>query len=282
MNVQSTTVQDIRTARDPKRAVGEIATAAETGAAAADLEGRTEVVAAIAAANADAVDRAARFPREAIAAARSQRLLGIMVPRDLGGEGAGISDVVDVCYTLGRACASTAMIYAMHQTKVALVVRHGRASAWHQRLLQRLCAEQLLLASSTTEGQSGGDVRKSAAAIEPAEGRIALERAATVISYGEQADGMVTTARRSAEASASDQVLVVFLKDDYSLERLVGWDTLGMRGTCSSGFKLKATGASDQILPEPYEKIHPQTMMPVAHLTWSGAWTGVAAGAVER
>ena len=55
---------------------------------------------------------------------------------------------------LGRDCASTAMIYAMHQTKVACLVRHGRGSAWHQRLLRRLCAEQLLLASSTTEGQS--------------------------------------------------------------------------------------------------------------------------------
>jgi acyl-CoA dehydrogenase len=92
----------------------------------------------------------------------------------------------------------------------------------------------------------------------------------------------VTTARRSSEASASDQVLVVFLKEDYSLERLVGWDTLGMRGTCSSGFKLKATGEADQILPEAYESIHPRTMMPVAHLTWSGAWAGIAAGAVER
>src|SRR5712692_3740192 len=203
MNVQSTTVQDIRTARDPKRAVGEIATAAETGAAAADLEGRTEVVAAIAAANADAVDRAARFPQEAIAAARSQRLLGIMVPNDLGGEGAGVSDVVDVCYMLGRGCASTAMIYAMHQTKVALLVRHGRDSAWHQRLLRRLCAEQLLLASSTTEGQAGGDVRKSAAPVMQQGARISLERSAMVISYGEQADGIVTTARRSCEASSS-------------------------------------------------------------------------------
>jgi len=251
-------------------------------AAAVDLTGRTEVVAAVAADHADAVDRDARFPHEAIAAARSQRLMGIMVPHELGGEGAGISDVVDVCYMLGRACASTAMIYAMHQTKVALVLRHGRNSPWHERLLRRLCADQLLLASSTTEGQSGGDVRKSAAPIERQGSTITLDRAATVISYGQEADGVVTTARRSPEASASDQVVVVLLKEHYSLERLVGWDTLGMRGTCSSGFKLRATGESAQILPEPYERIHPQTMMPVAHLTWSGAWSGIAAGAVER
>ena len=161
-----------------------------------------------------------------------------MVPPELGGEGASIADVVDVCYVLGRACASTAMIYAMHQTKVACLVRHGRGSAWHQRLLRRLCAEQLLLASSTTEGQAGGDVRNSAAPIERHDARITLERQATVISYGEAADGIVTTARRSPDAASSDQVLVAFLKDDYTLERLNGWDAFGMRGTCSDGFKL--------------------------------------------
>jgi acyl-CoA dehydrogenase len=281
MNIQSTTSQNRRVTHNASPVLDDGASLT-IDTAAADLVARTSAVAAVAAAHADAVDREARFPHEAIAAARSQRLLGITVPHHLGGEGAGMSEVLDVCYALGRACSSTAMIYAMHQTKMALVVRHGQGSAWHDRLLRRLGDEQLLLASSTTEGQGGGDVRRSAAPIETTGERIALERAATVISYGEHADGVVTTARRSAEASASDQVLAVFLKQDYSLERLVGWDTLGMRGTCSSGFKLSATGERGQILPEPYETIHVQTMMPVAHLTWSSAWAGIAAGAVER
>ena len=248
----------------------------------ADPLTRAERVAAVAAAHAAAVDCDSRFPDEAMAAARAARLLGIAVPRELGGEGAGISDIVDVCYVLGRACASTAMIYAMHQTKVACLVRHGRASAWHQLLLRRLCNEQLLLASSTTEGQGGGDVRNSAAPIARKGSRISLQRQATVISYGKAADAIVTTARRAADAATSDQVLVVFLKADYTLEPLVGWDALGMRGTCSAGFRLEASGSSEQVLPVGYDKIHAQTMMPVAHLLWSAAWAGIAAAAVER
>src|SRR5262249_50725968 len=175
---------------------------------ATDLKGRADAVATVATAHAEAVDRAARFPKEAIEAARSQRLLGIQVPHDLGGEGSSMSDVVDVCYALGKACSSAAMVYAMHQTKVALIVRHRRNSAWHERLLRRLNTDQLLLASSTTEGQAGGDVRKSAGAVEHSNAHITLERAATVMSYGEEADGVVTTARRAADAGASDQVLV--------------------------------------------------------------------------
>jgi len=248
----------------------------------ADLTRRAELVASVAAAAADAVDRQTKFPAEAIAAARAQRLLGILVPADLGGEEASISDVVDVCYALGRACASTGMIYAMHQMMVAALVRHAAGDAWHRRLLRRIADEQLLLASSTTEGQGGGDLRKSSCAVERRDERITLEKSATVISYGAQADVLLTTARRSAESPATDQVLVALAAPDYRLEPLVGWDTLGMRGTCSAGFMLKAEGEPGQVLPDAYHKVHSETVMPVAHLTWSAVWTGIAAAAVER
>ena len=247
-----------------------------------DLKTRARAVATIAANNAVDVDNASRFPAEAVAALKEHRLLGILVPRDLGGEGAAIADVADVCYLLGQSCSSTAMIYAMHQIKVACVTRHMRDNAVLANITRRLCAEQLLLASSTTEGQSGGNVRSSEAPVEYVDGRISLERKASVISYGAHADGIVTTARRSADAAGSDQVLVAFLRADYTLTRLQGWNTLGMRGTCSEGYTLKATGEAGQILPDAYEVIHSQTMVPFAHLLWGSVWTGIAAGATTR
>jgi len=281
IKLRTVALQDVAASTDPARSL-QIATDPAVTATVETLASRVEKVAAVAAQHAASVDNESRFPAEAMAAARAARLMSIAVPREFGGEGAGISAVADVCYALGRACASTAMIYAMHQTKIACVTRHGTGSAWHLRLLRRLCSEQMLLASSTTEGERGGDVRNSAAPIEWNDARIALERCATVISYGEAADGIVTTARRSADAASSDQVLVVFLKQDYTLERQLGWDALGMRGTCSAGFKLIAAAASEQILPVSYDQIHTRTMMPVAHLLWSGAWAGIAAAATDR
>jgi acyl-CoA dehydrogenase len=243
---------------------------------------RTAAVAAAAAAEADAVDRDARFPKAAIDAARQQQLLGVQIPVAFGGDGASIFDITDMCYTLGRACSSTAMIFAMHQTKVACLVRHGTGSRWHETLMRRVATEQLLLASSTTEGQNGGNIRSSAAAVGRTGTEISLERNATVISYGAQADGIVTIARRAGDAAASDQVLVAFTREDYTLKPSLEWETLGMRGTCSAGFELKATGSAEQIFPEAYDKIHAQTMTPVAHLCWSSAWAGIAAAAVDR
>jgi acyl-CoA dehydrogenase len=75
---------------------------------------------------------------------------------------------------------------------------------------------------------------------------------------------------------------LVLLKKDYTLERLQSWDTLGMRGTRSEGFTLRARAAAQQILPEPYERIHAQTMVPYAHLLWGSVWAGIAAAATAR
>jgi acyl-CoA dehydrogenase len=243
---------------------------------------RIAAVTAVAASEADDVDRGARFPRKAIDATRTQRLLGVQIPQAFGGDGASIFDITDMCYALGRACSSTAMIFAMHQTKVACLVRHGAGSAYHEALMRRVASEQMLLASSTTEGQNGGNIRFSSAAVEHAGSEISLVRNATVISYGAQADGIVTIARRDSDAAGSDQVLLAITKDDYTLERSVEWETLGMRGTCSAGFELKFKGSSEQIFPEGYDKIHAQTMTPVAHLCWSSAWAGIAAASVAR
>jgi acyl-CoA dehydrogenase len=243
---------------------------------------RVDAVKVVAAAEADAVDRHSLFPAASVQALRGQRLLGITVPRALGGEAARVTDVVEICYQLGQACASTAMIYAMHQSCVACVSRHGQGHEWHDDLLRRIAGEQWLVASSTTEGQGGGNVRSSAAPLEHDGAAIRLDRAATVISYGAEADALITTARRHADAARSDQVLVAFRRGDYTLDQLGGWDALGMRGTCSAGFRLQANGRQEQVLPVPYETIHQASMVPVSHLTWSAVWAGIAADAVER
>jgi acyl-CoA dehydrogenase len=228
------------------------------------------------------VDAAARFPSEAFAEIKKQRLLGVMVPEALGGEGATVAELADVCFILGQGCASSALIFAMHQIKMACIIRHAKGNAALEGILREVATEQLLLASSTTEGQAGGNVRSSEAPVERVGDEVTLERKATVISYAMEADGIVTTARRAPDAAATDQVLLVLLKKDYTLERLQSWDTLGMRGTHSEGFTLRARAPAQQILPDPYEKIHPQTMVPHAHLLWGSVWAGIAAAATAK
>jgi acyl-CoA dehydrogenase len=261
------------------------------GLSAFDLDGagsqpfavRADAVAAVAGEHAGAVDSDARFPAEALTALKAQRLMGMAIPRAFGGEGASLGEVADVCFRLGRQCSSTALIFAMHQIKLACLLRHGVGTAFHEGVIRSVAAQQWLLASSTTEGLNGGNVRSSAAAVEAADGgMIALDRDSTVISYGAQADAIVTTVRRSTESASSDQVLVVLLRENYSLAPGQAWDTLGMRGTCSRGFKLQARADAEQVLPVGYDVIHARTVTPVAHVLWGAVWSGIAAAAVER
>ena len=64
---------------------------------------RAAGVAEVAATEAEAVDREARFPKAAIDAARQQRLLGAQIPTEFGGDGASIAEVTDMCFVRQRA-----------------------------------------------------------------------------------------------------------------------------------------------------------------------------------
>jgi acyl-CoA dehydrogenase len=246
------------------------------------LEAAKKVGQAVAAAHADAVDKDARFPHESFAALKEQKLLSIYVPKELGGAGASVEDVVAICHALGHHCASTAMIYAMHQIQVACVVHHGLTAGWHREFLADLVKNQLLLASATSEAGIGGNVRTSSCAVVKDGGGFTLEKNATVVSYGEAADAILITARANPDAAPSDQVLVVSRKADLKLSQSSSWDTLGMRGTCSNGYLVKAEGELEAILPLAYADISARTMLPFAHLTWSALWLGIAADAVNR
>ncbi|MFM0739783.1 acyl-CoA/acyl-ACP dehydrogenase [Paraburkholderia xenovorans] len=242
--------------------------------------------AAVAGQFADAVDREARFPHEAFDALKRERLLSAMVPARFGGGGLSLAEVGAICETLAQGCASTAMVYAMHQIQVACIDAHGSESRWHATLLTQLAEHQWLLASATSEETIGGNMRTSACSVEldgdAGSQRFRIEKLAPTISYGAHADGILVTARRTAESAAADQVLIVALREETQLEKRGGWDSMGMRGTCSEGFRLVATGRAEQILPTPFAEIADQTMLPVSHTLWASVWTGVAGDAVNR
>jgi acyl-CoA dehydrogenase len=231
---------------------------------------------------AGAVDRDARFPTEAFEAMREESLLSVLIPSELGGSGLSIGQVGDIVFELGRHCASTAMIFAMHQIQVASIVRHGR-STFFRDYLAEVADRQLLLASATTEMGVGGDVRTSVCTVERVGAdEIRLEKMAPVISYGEHADAILATARRTPESPPNDQVLVLCRPPGLVLEAISGWDTLGFRGTCSLGFRLVAQGGTELILADSYGDISSRTMLPVSHILWSSVWLGLATSAVDK
>lgn len=249
---------------------------------AAMLEATRRIAADVAARHADDVDRAARFPAETVAALKQAGVLSAPVPREFGGAGCGLRELAQLCAALAQGCGSSAMVLAMHFIQVACVARHGSGSAFFQSYLGRIVDRQLLLASITSEVGSFGDTRTSVCAVERQGDRFVLDKDATTGSYCGHADAIAVTARRAADAAGSDQVLVLVQRDDCRLTQTTSWDTLGMRGTCSPGFRLESSGPIEQILPEPYADISARTMVPYSHTLWAALWWGIAADAVGR
>lgn len=235
------------------------------------LERATRLADEVAAVWADEVDAEARFPRETVDAMRSERLLSVAVPRELGGEGLSLQEVSQIARVIGTRCAASGMIFAMHQTQIYSLVKHGNTEAL-RGFVEETVDKQLLLASATTELGIGGDVSRSYCAVEDLGGHLLLIKNAPVISYGEHSDAIVVTARRTPESQPNDQVLVVCRTPDLTLERTTEWNTLGLRGTCSLGYILRATSTPEMVADVPYSDISTHTMLPVSHVVWS--WCG--------
>jgi acyl-CoA dehydrogenase len=243
----------------------------------------TSIAREIASAHADSVDREARFPREALDALRKAKLMSALVPRDLGGLGSGMTEIAAMCEALGQHCASAAMVFAMHQIQVASILRHAVQQPYFLRYVGDLVETQPLIASATSEVGIGGELRASKCAVEQdGSGRFKLDKECTTISYGAQADDILFQARRAPDSPPNDQVFVLVRKKECTLTQRGGWDTLGMRGTCSPPFFLESRGEVGQIFDTPFADVASETQVPFSHILWANVWLGIATGAVAR
>lgn len=232
---------------------------------------------------ADDVDRAARFPAETIDALKKARMMSALVPREHGGFGCGMIELAAMCEALAQHCASAAMVFAMHHIQVASVLRHAFGQPYYQRYVRDLVEHQFVIASATSEVGIGGEMRTSSCAVQrDGNGRFKLDKDCSTISYGAQADDILFQARRGPESPPNDQIFVLVRKSDYKLTQKGGWDTLGMRGTCSPPFMLESAGEEGQIFDVPFADIASETQVPFSHILWSNVWLGIATAAVHR
>ncbi|MFI6905979.1 acyl-CoA dehydrogenase family protein [Nonomuraea sp. NPDC050394] len=252
--------------------------------------------------HADAVDSDARFPKEALSALRAHGLLAAAAPVERGGLGVDVPALAGMAAALSRGCGATAMIWAMHQVQLACLLAGEQAlRAGEQALpsgeqalpsgeqapelrdaVTRVVRDQLLIASATSEAGIGGALRTSSCAVERAGAGARLDKRATTVSYGVEADALLVSARRGPGSPPSDQVAVLADSARTRLEVLGGWNPLGMRGTCSPALRVRAEFEEWRILPVPFGDLVARVMTPLSHVLWSGVWYGLAAEAADR
>ena len=230
---------------------------------------------------ADDVDRLARFPAEAVEAIRAEKLLSALLPAELDGGGASLVDMVAAVRALATHCASSALVLAMHCIEVYNISRHGDTDALRS-LARDISADGLLLANANSEVGVGGDVGRSICALDRTTSPWTLEKHALAISYGENADVILTTARRDPDAAETDQVFIAARRGDFDLEPTSEWDTLGLRGTCSRSFKLMVRADPELVFPVAFSTIANDGSGQARQLLLSAVWVGLAEAAAAK
>jgi acyl-CoA dehydrogenase len=238
-------------------------------------------VAQVAEEHAARTDRDAVFPVEAMAELRRTRLLGLLVPTEYGGLGGTISDVVDLGIRLGRADMSVAMIFTMHCQQVEAVVRYA-AEPLRAELLARLGEGREYLASVTTEAGKGGHLLSAESALHGDGAQLDIDRFAPIVTGGQHADGFLIT-MRSRDADSPNQVSLVYAhRDQLDVSGSGDWQPMGMRASHSIPLKLLGSVPAHQVVGADFKEISTTVFAPMAHLGWSAAWLGTAAGALSR
>ncbi|MGN6198926.1 acyl-CoA dehydrogenase family protein [Humibacter sp.] len=223
------------------------------------------------------VDIEARFPAETIEALKRERILSAIVPMNLGGRGASIGEMADAVRVLSHYCTSSALVLAMHTIEVYTLVRYGE-TPWLRGLLSRVVDEQILLANATSErpASDGGSalVREG--------GIIRIDRAALACSYGMNADAIMTHVRRAPDAAPDDRVYLAVPAQEAELEPTSTWNTLGLRGTCSYGLRIRAAVDEGAIFPTPWSEVMNGGFIQARHILAGAAYVGIAEAALRE
>jgi len=228
-------------------------------------------------------DTQARLPEQNLAALRSSRLMGLLVPEEYGGLGGGVDDLIGCAARLAEGCVSTATVWAMHCQQVDALVRHANPGL-REKLLPRIAAGDVYLASVTTEPRKGGHLLTAQSPVLSAGVDLVFERDAPVVTGGTVADGFLITMRAAPDAAAHEVTLVYADRDQLDIETVGGWNPTGMRATDSGALRLSGRVPEYSVVGEPggFRAVAVDSMMPLAHLGWSACWLGGARGIMRE
>jgi acyl-CoA dehydrogenase len=169
----------------------------------------------------------------------------------------------------------------MHTEQVFVLLKYGTTEPL-RRVIQELVDHQLIIANANSEAGIGGDVMRSNAALIPDGDGFLFDKQALAASYASSSDLILSTSRRAPDAADTDQALALLRTSDCTLEPTTGWDTLGLRGTCSSGMHITSRVTADDLFPVQFAEIASGGGGQLRHVLMTSVWTGLAEAAMEE
>lgn|SRR5215207_1151913 len=224
------------------------------------------------------VDATANFPDAAVKALRESGLLGLTLPREVGGLGAGPAELVEVVSGLAAACGSTAMVYLMHVS--AAMPLAAATPPGLPDLLDRLASGHALgtLAFSEPGSRSHfwAPVSRSASDADT----LRLDAAKSWVTSAGHADVYLV----STLSPDADTIDIYAVPADTSGITVAGpWHGMGLRGNASAPMRFDTTVPAAYRLGAPASgfDLMLQTVMPWFNLGNAAVSLGLAQAALD-
>ena len=245
-----------------------------------DLDARCEPVLAAARTHAAEVDAEARFPTEAVAALRACGLLGLTLPVQAGGLGAGPVEFAEVTAGLAAACGSTAMVYLMH-VSAAMTLAAAPPPALPEVLPAMASGRTLATLAFSEPGSRSHFWAPISQAAHDGDGHIRLAADKSFVTSAGHADLYVACTLAEAGDGAVD--LYAISAATPGLTVAGAWRGMGLRGNASSPMRLDVLLGDGHRLGMPGGgfALMTATVMPWFNLGNAAVSVGLASAAAE-
>jgi len=235
-------------------------------------------------------DRTGEFPAADFAELRAAGLLGLMVPRRLGGPGASFADYAEVALVLGEASGASGLVFNMHASITgalalapdALAEALGASSSFFAARDRVLLGalDGALYAVAMSERGAGSRLSAMATSYTRAPDGFHIKGTKSFVSGAGAADAYLVAARAAGEGPARVSYFLVPAGHGVAVKRC--WDALGMRATCSDDVSFDVTVAADALVGgvEGLALLIARTMPQWLVASYAAVYVGVARAAI--
>ncbi len=195
-------------------------------------------------ASADSIDQSRRFPRENLEALGKSGVLGLLIPAEYGGTGAGLAEMSKVLEVQAQSCASTAMVTLMHFCATAAIVAKG-SDALKKEILPRCARGPHISTLAFSEAGSGGHFYAPVSEVRVNGGKKTLSAAKSFVTSAGEADSYVVSARKAGASAPTETNLYLIAKNTAGLSTQGRFEGLGLAGNASAPMSLTDVAIDD-------------------------------------